>query len=136
MSQVNRGGAKLTRRGLLIGSAAAGALPLIGAPAVHAQDSYPSRAVKVLVPYSPGGGADTVSRILFAKLSEMTGQQFVIDNRGGGGGTIGASVVAKAERDGYTILYDATAFSANPSLYAKLPYDTAKDFQPCSWPRW
>lgn len=129
MSQVNRGGATLTRRGLLIGSAA-GALPLISAPAVRAQDAYPSRAVKVLVPYSAGGGADTVSRILFAKLSEMTGQQFVIDNRGGGGGTIGASMVAKAERDGYTILYDATAFSSNPSLYAKLPYDSTKDFQP------
>jgi tripartite-type tricarboxylate transporter receptor subunit TctC len=58
------------------------------------------------------------------------GQQFVIDNRGGGGGTIGAAVVSKAERDGYTILYDATAFSTNPWLYAKLPYDTAKDFEP------
>jgi tripartite-type tricarboxylate transporter receptor subunit TctC len=95
-----------------------------------AQTAWPNRPVRVLVPYSPGGGADTVSRILFAKLSEMMGQQFVIDNRGGGGGTIGAAVVAKAERDGYTILYDATAFSANPWLYAKLSYDTAKDFQP------
>src|ERR1700719_1142316 len=76
------------------------------------------------------GRADTVSRILLAKLSDGLGQQFVIENRGGAGGTIGAAIAAKAERDGYTILYDATAFSANPSLYPRLPYDTNKDFQP------
>ena len=89
------------------------AASLLGARSSFAQSDYPSRPVKVLVPYAPGGGADTVSRILFAKLSELFGQQFVIDNRGGGGGTIGAAVVAKAERDGHTILYDATAFSVN-----------------------
>src|SRR5436305_10621928 len=60
----------------------------------------------------------------------MWGAQFVIDNRGGAGGTIAAAAVAKAERDGYTIMYDATAHSVNPSLYANLPYDTVKDFQP------
>lgn len=122
-----------TRRQLMIGAAALSAAPVlapIGARRAAAQTAWPNRPVRVLVPYSPGGGADTVSRILFAKLSEMVGQQFVIDNRGGGGGTIGAAVVAKAERDGYTILYDATAFSANPWLYAKLSYDTVKDFQP------
>jgi tripartite-type tricarboxylate transporter receptor subunit TctC len=84
----------------------------------------------VIVPYPAGGGADTVSRILLAKLSDGLGQQFVIENRGGAGGTIGAAVAAKAERDGYTVLYDATAFSVNPSLYARLPYDTLNDFQP------
>src|SRR6185437_15118674 len=73
---------------------------------------------------------DTVSRILFAKLSQMMGHEFVIDNRGGAGGTLGASPVSRAERDGYTILYDATAFSINPSLYKKLPYDSTKDFEP------
>jgi tripartite-type tricarboxylate transporter receptor subunit TctC len=119
---------KLTRRNFVLGSAALSAA--VAAPRIALAQTYPSRPVKVLVPYSAGGGADTVSRILFGKLSEMMGQQFVIDNRGGGGGTIGAAVVAKAERDGYTILYDATAFSANPWLYAKLSYDTAKDFQP------
>jgi tripartite-type tricarboxylate transporter receptor subunit TctC len=116
----------MTRRGLL----ASGAGLMLAPRVLRAQSVYPNRPVKVLVPYSPGGGADTVSRILFGKLSEMWGQQFVIDNRGGGGGTIGAAVVAKAERDGYIILYDATAFSVNPWLYAKLPYDTGKDFQP------
>ena len=71
-----------------------------------------------------------MGRILFQKLGEMWGAQFVIDNRGGAGGTIAAAVVAKAERDGYTIMYDATAFSVNPSLYPRLPYDTVKDFEP------
>jgi tripartite-type tricarboxylate transporter receptor subunit TctC len=95
-----------------------------------AETDYPARPVRVIVPYPAGGGADTVSRILLAKLSDGLGQQFVIENRGGAGGTIGAAVAAKAERDGYTVLYDATAFSVNPSLYARLPYDTLNDFQP------
>jgi tripartite-type tricarboxylate transporter receptor subunit TctC len=118
-----------TRRQLL--RASAGAVPLLmGAASAIAQAEWPTRPVKVIVPYPPGGGADTVSRILFAKLSDAFGQQFVIDNRGGAGGTIGAAVAAKAERDGYTIMYDATAFSVNPSLYPRLPYDTVKDFEP------
>jgi tripartite-type tricarboxylate transporter receptor subunit TctC len=118
-----------TRRQLL--KASAGALPLLlGAGTAVAQAEWPTRPVKVIVPYPAGGGADTVSRILFAKLSEALGQQFVIDNRGGAGGTIGAAVAAKAERDGYTIMYDATAFSVNPSLYPRLAYDTVKDFEP------
>jgi tripartite-type tricarboxylate transporter receptor subunit TctC len=112
----------------------AGAAGLFGttvlARTAFAQIDWPNRPVRVVVPYPPGGGADTVSRILFQKLSEMLGQQFVIDNRGGAGGTIGAAMAAKAERDGYTILYDATAFSVNPFLYPRLPYDTLKDFQP------
>ena len=73
--------------------------------------------MRVIVPYPPAGGADTVSRILFQKLGEMWGQQFVIDNRGGAGGTIGEAAAAKADPDGYTVLYDATAFSVNPALY-------------------
>ena len=118
-----------TRRQLL--KASAGAVPLLlGAGTAVAQAEWPARPVKVIVPYPAGGGADTVSRILFARLSEAFGQQFVIDNRGGAGGTIGAAVAAKADRDGYTIMYDATAFSVNPSLYPRLPYDTVKDFEP------
>src|SRR5215831_21298316 len=115
----------LTRRRLLAGSAAILAAPSIA----RAQIEWPTKPVKVIVPYPPAGGADTVSRILFQKLSDMWGQQFVIDNRGGAGGTIGEAAAAKADPDGYTILYDATAFSVNPSLYAKLPFDYAKDFQ-------
>jgi len=106
-------------------------VPLLGTVAATAAETdYPARPVRVIVPYPAGGGADTVSRILLAKLSDGLGQQFVTENRGGAGGTIGAAVAAKAERDGYTVLYDATAFSVNPSLYARLPYDTLNDFQP------
>ncbi|MBV8033182.1 MAG: tripartite tricarboxylate transporter substrate binding protein [Betaproteobacteria bacterium] len=90
---------------------------------------YPSRSVRVVVPYSPGGGADTVSRLLFARVAEELGQPFVIENRGGGGGTIGPAIVAKAPADGYTVLYDATAQSINPWLVANLPYDAAKEFR-------
>ena len=119
----------LTRRQVLQGSA--GALPLLAlAGTASAQAAYPARPVKVVIPYPPAGGADTVGRLLFQKLGDMWGAQFVIDNRGGAGGTIAAAAVAKAERDGYTIMYDATAFSVNPSLYPRLPYDTVKDFEP------
>jgi tripartite-type tricarboxylate transporter receptor subunit TctC len=119
----------LTRRQVL--KASAGALPLVvTAATASAQAAYPARPVKVVIPYPPAGGADTVGRLLFQKLGEMWGAQFVIDNRGGAGGTIAAAAVAKAERDGYTIMYDATAHSVNPSLYANLPYDTVKDFEP------
>src|SRR5207302_9893809 len=97
------------------------------APAA-AQTSYPTRPVRVVVPYPPAGGADTVSRILFQKLGQLWGQQFVIENRGGAGGTIGEAVVAKAEPDGYTVLYDATAFSVNPALYQKLSFDYTTEF--------
>ncbi|MFZ1088854.1 MAG: tripartite tricarboxylate transporter substrate binding protein [Xanthobacteraceae bacterium] len=114
-----------TRRVALKVCAGAAAVPLLGmVAATAAETDYPARPVRVIVPYPAGGGADTVSRILLAKLSDGLGQQFVIENRGGAGGTIGAAVAAKAERDGYTVLYDATAFSVNPSLYARLPYDT------------
>jgi tripartite-type tricarboxylate transporter receptor subunit TctC len=102
------------------------ALPFTSALA----QAYPEKPVTVVVPYAAGGGADTLARVIFGKLSEDFGQQFIIENRGGGGGTIGAGAVARADADGYTILYDATAFSINPALFARLPYDPAKDFQP------
>jgi tripartite-type tricarboxylate transporter receptor subunit TctC len=117
----------LTRRQLMAASAVCLAA---GATGARAQSDWPNKPVRVIVPYPPAGGADTVSRILFQKLGEMWGAQFVIDNRGGAGGTIGEAVAAKADPDGYTILYDATAFSVNPSLYQKLPFDYGKDFQP------
>jgi tripartite-type tricarboxylate transporter receptor subunit TctC len=118
-----------TRRRLMAGSGAAAAAALLGQTA-RAQGTWPTRPVRVIVPYPPAGGADTVSRILFQKLGEMWNQQFVIDNRGGAGGTIGEAVAAKSDPDGYTILYDATAFSVNPFLYPKLTFDYVKDFQP------
>ena len=115
----------LTRRTLLAGLAAA---PLAGR--AFAQAKWPERPVRVIVPYPPAGGADTTARILYAKLGDMLGQQFVIENRGGAGGTIGEAIVAKADADGYLILHDATAFSVNSGLYPKLSFDYNKDFDP------
>ena len=115
----------LTRRTLLAGLAAA---PLAGK--ASAQTKWPERPVRVIVPYPPAGGADTTARILYAKLGDMLGQQFVIENRGGAGGTIGEAIVAKADADGYLILHDATAFSVNSGLYPKLSFDYNKDFDP------
>jgi tripartite-type tricarboxylate transporter receptor subunit TctC len=117
----------LTRRHLM---ASAAAWIAAGAGGASAQAEWPNRPVKVIVPYPPAGGADTVSRILFTKLGEMWSRQFVIDNRGGAGGTIGEAAAAKSDPDGYTVLYDATAFSVNPALYPKLSFDYGKDFQP------
>ncbi len=118
-----------TRRRVL--AAAATVAGAIAAPAiVRAQAAWPGKPVRVIVTYPAGGGADTLARIYFNKLSEDLGQAFVIENRGGAGGTIGAGAVAKAAPDGYTILHDATAFSVNPTLVPALPYDTAKDFAP------
>jgi tripartite-type tricarboxylate transporter receptor subunit TctC len=119
----------VTRRRVLQAAGAILAAPMLGVPA-RAQAAWPTKPVRVIVPYPPGGGADTVSRIFFAKLSEALGQQFIIDNRGGAGGTIAAAVAAKADPDGYTILYDATAFSVNPFLYSNLSFDYGKAFQP------
>jgi tripartite-type tricarboxylate transporter receptor subunit TctC len=116
----------LTRRHWLAGAGAT----LAAASSARAQAEWPNRPVKVIVPYPPAGGADTVSRILFQKLGELWGQSFVIDNRGGAGGTIGEAVAAKSDPDGYTVLYDATAFSVNPALYPRLSFDYGKDFQP------
>lgn len=118
-------GTRLTRRTLLAGMASA---PL--ASKARAQADWPNRNVRVIVPYPPAGGADTTARILYAKAGDMLGQQFVIENRGGAGGTIGETVVAKADADGYTLLHDGTAFSVNGALYPNLPFDYRKDFEP------
>src|SRR5215471_16656229 len=117
-------GTNFTRRTLLVGLAA----PF--ARSAGAQTTWPTKPVRVLVPYPPAGGADTTGRIVFGNLVQLFNQQFVVENRGGAGGTIGEAVVAKAEPDGYTVLHDATAFSVNSSLYANLPFDYGKDFDP------
>jgi tripartite-type tricarboxylate transporter receptor subunit TctC len=115
----------LTRRTLLAALAAA---PF--ARPARAETDWPSRPVRVMVPYPPAGGADTTARILYAKAGADLGQAFAVENRGGAGGTIGEAVVAKAAPDGYTILHDGTAFSVNGSLYPNLPFDYRKDFDP------
>ena len=118
-------GTRLTRRTLLAGLAAT---PLAGT--ARAQADWPNHNVRVIVPYPPAGGADTTARILYAKAGDILRQQFVVENRGGAGGTIGEAVVAKADADGYTLLHDGTAFSVNGSLYPNLPFDYRKDFEP------
>ena len=107
----------------------------IGASLVAATEAaaqgYPSRPVKLVVPFPPGGPLDIVGRTIAQKLSDAWGQSVVVDNRPGAGGNIGADVVAKSAPDGYTILMGALSTHAvNPSLYAKMPYDAVKDFAP------
>src|SRR5258706_2456778 len=97
----------------------------------QAQESWPSRPVKLIVPSSPGGGTDVFARILAQALSEGLKQQFVVDNWPGASGNIGAAAVAKAAPDGYTFLVSANpALSVNPALYRNLPYDAERDFAP------
>ena len=102
------------------------ALALIAGAAVA--QTYPSKPVRVVIPWPPGGSNDVVGRIVLQKVGEYTGQQFIIDNRAGAAGSIGADVVAKAPPDGYTLMVHSTSHVGNAHLYKKLPYDTLKDF--------
>ena len=114
---------------LFVRALAAAAL-LFTAIAAQAAD-YPTRNVTLVVPYPPGGGVDAMARIIAQKLGETFHQTFVVDNRGGGGGTIGTRIVAHAKPDGYTLLLGHTGtISINPSLYAQLGMDPRKDFTP------
>ena len=109
----------------------AGFISLLLAGFVAAQ-AYPNRPVRVVIPYPPGGPTDIVARVLFQQVSEATGQQFILDNRAGAGGNIGAEVVAKSPADGYTLLIGTTAHAINMSLFKNLNYDVMKDFAPVS----
>ena len=102
----------------------------VGAPSAMAQAAYPTKPITLIVTYPPGGGADAMARLIGPKMGEALGQTVVIENKPGAGGQIGAAAVAKAAPDGYTLMLDASSFSVNPSLYPKLPYDSAKAFQP------
>ena len=109
-----------------------GALTLIG-PAAQAQDRYPSKPVRIIVSFSAGGPTDIVARVMGAKMGELLGQQFVIENRTGAGGNTGADAVAKSPADGYTLLMATVSTHAiNPGLYSKMPYDPIRDFSPVS----
>ena len=95
-------------------------------------ESYPTRPVRVVVPFPPGGSVDTVARLVSPRLSESFGQQFVIENRSGASGNIGAEQVARAAPDGYTLMVHTLPLVANPYLYAKVPFDPLADFTPVS----
>ncbi len=97
--------------------------------ATTAAADYPSKPIRVVVPSSPGGGIDALARVIGPKLTEAWGKSVIIDNRAGAGGLIGSEIVARAPPDGYTILIVAGGYTLNPSLYAKLPYDTIRDFE-------
>lgn len=112
-------------RAIAIGAALASA-------AATAADSYPVRPVRLIVPYAPGGNADLVGRLVAEGLTARLGHQFVVDNRPGGSSIIGTELAVKAPADGYTILLVASTFAVNPSLVAKLPYDTLRDLVPIS----
>jgi tripartite-type tricarboxylate transporter receptor subunit TctC len=105
------------------------ALGILAAPAAVIAQVYPAKTVRVVIPWPAGGSNDVVGRIVMQKLSESLGQQFVVDNRGGAAGSIGADVVAKAPPDGYTIMVHSTTHVGNAHLYGKkLTYDTLRDF--------
>jgi len=108
----------------------AGGLPLAGA---KAEDNYPSKPVRIIVSFSAGGPTDIVARVMGAKMGDLLGQQFVVENRVGAGGNIGADQVAKSPSDGYTLLMATVSTHAiNPGLYRNMPYDPVRDFAPVS----
>jgi tripartite-type tricarboxylate transporter receptor subunit TctC len=118
------------RRALL--ACAATLVALSGAPAM-AESNWPDKPIRFIVPYTPGGATDAVTRLMAQKISEDTKWVFVIDNRAGGNGNIGLDVVSKARPDGYTIGMGQTAnLAINPSLFPKMPYDALKDVTPVS----
>ena len=117
---------QLTRRHILL----AGAAATLGTPRARAQAGWPSKPVTIVVPFPPGGGTDDFARPLFALMSKNTGRQFVIDNKGGAGGTLGAGIAARAAPDGYTFFMGAVHHAIAPSVYPKLDYNIETDFVP------
>jgi tripartite-type tricarboxylate transporter receptor subunit TctC len=116
------------KRQQFLRAAAAAALALALNPA-WAQ-AYPNKPVRVIIPFPPGGTLDQIGRMLAQKMSEQTGQTFVIENRPGGNGFIGADAVAKAPADGYTLLFNASTFTTGPMVVKSAPYDVNRDFTP------
>lgn len=112
-----------------VGAAALGAALLLPL-AAQAQASYPDKPIKFVVPYPPGGGTDVVARIVQMRLQAALGQNVLIDNKGGAGGSLGTDVVAKSAPDGYTVLFTLSSHTINPAIFPKLPFDTIKDFEP------
>jgi tripartite-type tricarboxylate transporter receptor subunit TctC len=128
------------RREAFVGVAAGHALQVFAAivlttvlasTAVRARDDYPSRPVQMIIPFAAGGPTDIVGRVMGAKMGELLGRQFVVENKTGAGGNIGAEAVARAAPDGYTILMATVSTNAiNPGVYKHIPYDAVRDFAP------
>ena len=120
-------------RKVLLAALVATSTAALVAPLVHAQ-SYPTKPVRMIVGFPPGGGTDVVARVLSQRMSEMYGQTFVVENRAGATGTIGADVLAKSPADGYTLMMGhANSHAIAPNLMSNLPYDPIKDFAPVSY---
>jgi tripartite-type tricarboxylate transporter receptor subunit TctC len=117
---------KLNRRHVLL----AGAAATLGTPGARAQAGWPTKPVTIVVPFPPGGGTDAFARPMFALMSKNTGRQFIIDNKGGAGGTLGAGIAAKAAPDGYSFFMGAVHHTIAPSMYPKLDYNIETDFVP------
>lgn len=109
---------------------ACAALVALTASLPAAAQKYPEKPIRMVLPFAPGGGTDVLGRIVGARLGEAMGATFIIENRSGAGGTIGTEVVARANPDGYTLLFTSASHSFNPALYAKLGYDALRDFAP------
>ena len=123
----------LPRRRALLLSGGALAAPMIAAGIARAADDWPNKPVKYINLFPAGGPTDVLSRIACQKLSELTGQQFIVDNKGGSGGNVGADAIAHSAPDGYTIgLMSVASHAIATTLYAKLPFDADKDFTPVS----
>src|SRR5262245_42373149 len=118
----------LARRTFLHLAAGAAALPAVSG--IAGAQTYPSRPVRIIVPFAAGGGTDITARVIAQWLSERLGQQFIVENRPGGGTNIGTEAAAKATADGYTLLMVGTSNTANVSLYDKLNFDLLRDFAP------
>ena len=119
----------LPRRRALILSGGAFATPMLASGIARAVDDWPNKPVRYINVFPAGGPTDTLSRIVCHQLSELTGQQFIVENKAGSGGNVGADAIAKSTPDGYTIgLYTIAAHAIAPTLYAKLPFDAGKDF--------
>ena len=115
------------RQALLAGASSAASL---AAPSVNAQAAWPTKPVTIIVPFPPGGGTDAFARPLFAAMTRNLGKQFIIDNKGGAGGTLGANLAAKAAPDGYNFFMGAVHHAIAPSMYPKLDYNIEADFVP------
>src|SRR4051794_32278080 len=107
------------------------ALTLAVSLCAHAQ-SFPTKPIRMIVPFAPGGNTDIIARFFTPKVSELLGQQVIVDNRAGAGGTVGSEVAAKAAPDGYTLLMVSEGHAINPAMIRKIPYDSVRDFTPVS----